>query len=137
MIEVFLDRKFSAPISREVMDVKNPTDFANYEVQENYFDLSPGAFVLGVSSNTIAVPTGFIGIVMARSTYLRAGLYFGCGFVQPGWFNPLVLELCNLLMARSLRLYLDEPIAKVELFPSDSPIYTGKYSVNNPLRPKW
>lgn len=99
-------------------------------------DVPPGDFLLGQSVEHIVVPEGWLGIVFARSTLLRCGLAFGCGFLQPGWSGRLVFELGNLNRHRPLRLRVGRPVAHVHLFrAADLPRYTGRYLRDNPMAP--
>lgn len=116
----------------------DPHEFCGYDdfMAGPYIDLEPGGFLLGLSVDVHTAPVGQLGIVMARSTYLRCGLAFGCGFLQPGWSGRLVLEFGNLNKDRPLRLWIGDPIAKITLVPNDSPIYTGRYAHSNPMGPQ-
>lgn len=134
MQEVLLSNKFTTLSGLDVIDPREPRDFEEF-AREDSILLYPGDFVLAVSINKIVVPHDRIGIVMPRSTLLRCGLSFGCGFVKPGWDQVLVLELGNLNPRRSIRLHIGDAIANVALLRGDVEPETSRYSDHNPMRP--
>lgn len=134
MIELTLSPEFRELEGSGVVD---PRDFRGYVdlVKPTSLSIDPLSFMLGRSVETVDVPVGLVGVVFAKSTLLRCGLAFGCGFLQPGWSGRLVLELGNLNRHRALRLWVDDPIAHVAFFPSDAPAYSGRYAFDNPMAP--
>lgn len=56
-----------------------------------------GAFLLGMTYESIRVPKNMIALVEGRSTYARVGLsmHQTAPWIQPGWSGPIVLEMMN------------------------------------------
>lgn len=65
--------------------------------EREFFELSPGDFVLALTHESITVPKHLIGLVEGRSTYARLGLsmHQTAPWIQPGWSGPIVLEMAN------------------------------------------
>lgn len=65
--------------------------------KREFFELSPGEFVLALTHESIRIPEHLIGLVEGRSTYARLGLsmHQTAPWIQPGWSGPIVLEIAN------------------------------------------
>jgi dCTP deaminase len=65
--------------------------------KREFFELSPGEFVLALTYESIRIPEHLIGLVEGRSTYARLGLsmHQTAPWIQPGWSGPIVLEIAN------------------------------------------
>ncbi len=64
---------------------------------EEPFVLHPGEFVLGTTSERIALPDDVVGRLEGKSSLGRLGLliHSTAGYVDPGWDGKLTLELSN------------------------------------------
>lgn len=73
--------------------------YKRYEIrnpEKDYFTLRPGQFVLGTTVECVDLPTTVAAFVQGRSSIGRAGLTIqNAGFVDPGFFGHITLELKN------------------------------------------
>ena len=61
-----------------------------------YFPLKPGQFVLATTWESVDLPANVAAFVQGRSSIGRAGLTIqNAGFVDPGFFGHITLELVN------------------------------------------
>jgi dCTP deaminase len=80
------------------------------------FVLHPGRIVLAATLEYIAIPSGFAGLVLSRSSFGRLGLIVATAtFIHPGWKGCLTLELSN-VSEIPIELPCGSPIAQLVLF---------------------
>lgn len=74
-------------------ELKRQDEFGDPET----FILHPGAFILGMTHESIKVPTNMIARIEGRSTYARVGLsmHQTAPWIQPGWSGKIILEMMN------------------------------------------
>lgn len=142
-IDLGLSRVFWRP-----QDLDKPGIHVTVDVGEasayDYFDrheadeieLEPGAFVLGETKESIAIPRHLAGWIEGKSGRARHGLIVHCTapHIAPGWGTttrprPITLELANLGKAK-LSLRAGTPIAQLILMRLSSPsltLYAGKH----------
>lgn len=92
--------------------------------------INPGEFFLGVTAETIFLPSNMVGIISARSSIARLGLSVVSQiFMHPGHSQAVALQLAN-LTDRPIKIIPLLPICQIILFQSasyaESP-YHGKY----------
>lgn len=61
------------------------------------YELSPGAFILGTTRETVGLPDDVAGVLIGRSSFGRLGVVAntGAGYVDPGFEGQLTLEFAN------------------------------------------
>ena len=98
-IDLTLDDKFRGLTFNKItlnegIDYKKHTKL----VKVSEIVLKPGAFVLGITKETIKLPDDIVGILTGRSRFARLGLgiHVTASLVQPGVNNKQVLEIKNL-----------------------------------------
>ena len=66
--------------------------------REQGFTLHPKQFVLGTTQERVRLPNDIVGRVEGRSSLGRIGLmvHVTAGYIDPGFFGHITLELCNL-----------------------------------------
>ena len=84
----------------------------------DYYLMSPHAYALGATLETITIPRDHLGLVVGKSTYARCGLIVNTTPLEPGWTGQLVLELHN-ATPLPLRVYAREGIAQLLMLPID------------------
>lgn len=105
-IDISLGTQFTASLKPQI-DAIDPTELTERRIREfqrmvvvpfhKSFILHPGSFLLGVTFESIALPTDIAGFVLSRSGYGRAGLLIATAtYIHPGWKGCLTLELENL-----------------------------------------
>ena len=84
----------------DIMDAGKAQDCTNLvEIQDNQpFIIHPGEFVLASAKEYIKIPHDLIGILHGRSSVGRLGIqvHATSGFVEPGYFGNLTLEMSNI-----------------------------------------
>lgn len=132
-MDLRLGDRFRVTSDTSVVDPRNFRGFHDVHFY-NHLLLDPGEFALGQAAEEVCIPTDRTGLLFATSTYLRCGLYFGCGVVWPGWKGRLVFELGN-LNKRPLKLYVGDIIAHIAFVQGDATPYVGRYTTHNPMEP--
>lgn len=74
-------------------ELKQKDEFGDPET----FPLHPGAFILGMTHESVTVPKNMIARIEGRSTYARVGLsmHQTAPWIQPGWSGKIILEMMN------------------------------------------
>ena len=101
-VDLHVDRYFRVfrNHSLQVIDVKQQQDVLTELVEIDdgeAFILHPGEFVLGSTSERVALPTDLVGRLEGKSSLGRLGLliHTTAGFVDPGFDGYLTLEFSN------------------------------------------
>jgi dCTP deaminase len=104
-VDVRLDRFFRVFLNHTmpVIDVKQNLEELTRLVEidegdpDRCFVLHPGEFVLGSTSERVALPADLVGRLEGKSSLGRLGLliHSTAGFVDAGWDGHLTLELSN------------------------------------------
>ena len=98
---------------------------------EQPFILHPGEFVLGSTSERVALPTDLVGRLEGKSSLGRLGLliHSTAGFVDAGWDGQLTLELSNVANL-PITLYPGMKIGQISFMrmttPADNPYGSGQ-----------
>jgi dCTP deaminase len=84
--------------------------------------LQSGQFVLGATVEVIGMPDDLVARVEGKSSLGRLGLlvHATAGFIDPGFYGHITLELYN-LMPRPILLYPGMPIAQIAFMALDEP----------------
>lgn len=98
--------------------------------EEDPFILHPGEFVLGSTSERVAIPADLVGRIEGKSSLGRLGLliHTTAGFVDAGWDGQLTLELSN-VASLPITLYPGMKIGQISFIrmttAADRPYGTG------------
>jgi len=86
------------------------------------FILEPGQFILGVTNETIMLPSDLMGIIIGRSQFARRGLSVQVGSFKfdPGFIGNAVLEISN-ISKKPITLYSGLPICQIIFMVLSSP----------------
>ena len=111
--------------SLEVIDVKeNQEDLTELvEIQEDSaLILHPGEFVLGATSERVALPNNIVGRLEGKSSLGRLGLliHSTAGFVDPGFDGHITLELSNVANL-PIKLYPGMKIGQISFLYMTTP----------------
>ncbi len=113
-----------------------PLDLTEERVVEDgdYFQLDPGAFVLGRTAEVIRVPTTMVARLEGKSSLGRLGLiiHVTAGFFDPGFEGYGTLEFVNLLQVPIL-LRPGLPICQFSFYQlaGEARPYSGRYTDGN------
>lgn len=109
----------------EVIDVKE--DISEYmdlvQVQpDDFYDLHPKDFILACTAESVSLNNQHAARVEGKSSLGRLGLmvHATAGFIDPGFYGQVTLELANLL-PYPIRLYPGMPIAQIAVFQMAGP----------------
>lgn len=98
------------------VDLKETTDYKDLtdEVIAETLLVKPHETVLGITTETITLPSNICGWLEGRSRFARLGLlvHISAGFIQPGVSNRQVLEITN-LSSNSLVLHANQKICQI------------------------
>jgi dCTP deaminase len=144
-IDFRLGNKFRVfqPSSKTYIDPLDHKDNEDYttliEIKDKEpFVIHPGEFVLGSTLEFIKIPYDLIGILHGRSSIGRLGIqvHATAGFVEPGYFGVLTLEMSNIAripVALYPRMKICQLILQKLRNPSEKPVdkdknakYTGQ-----------
>lgn len=137
-IDLTLDHQFRVPsFTPLVIDPKedNSDNMSLISLEEDeYLDLAPGSFILASTAEIVYLNLSHAARVEGKSSLGRLGLlvHATAGFIDPGFYGQVTLELFNLAPA-PLRLYPGMPIAQLAVFQMAGECttgydVTGKYS---------
>jgi len=94
--------------------------------------IPPNSFVLARSVERMCMPRQVTGIVLCKSTYIRAGVLIPTTVLEAGWEGEITLEIGNVTPLPA-KIYANEGIAQVLFFEGDTGCETsyadrgGKY----------
>jgi dCTP deaminase len=94
--------------------------------------IPPNSFVLARSMETVRMPRDVTGVVLCKSTYIRAGVLIPTTVLEAGWEGVITLEIGNVTPLPA-KIYANEGIAQVLFFTGDEMCETsyadrkGKY----------
>lgn len=97
-INLRLGNTFAVPLQMmEGIRLGDHVKYNHHSVNDgDYFPLKPGQFCLGTTKEYIYVPDNAAAFVQGRSSIGRIGLTVqNAGFVDPGFFGAITLELVN------------------------------------------
>lgn len=86
--------------TNQPIEIKEDCDYKDYtkEIKTKTLFLAPSETVLGVTVETVDMPSNLCGWLEGRSRFARLGLliHISAGLIQPGVKNKQVLEITNL-----------------------------------------
>ncbi len=94
--------------------------------------IPPNSFVLARSVEMVRMPRNVTGVVLCKSTYIRAGVLIPTTVLEAGWSGVITLEIGNVTPLPA-KIYANEGIAQVLFFEGDEACETsyadrkGKY----------
>lgn len=112
--------KIFTNVYSKVVDPKNfaPDAYVDYEGDECI--IPPNSFVLAESVEKIRMPRNVTGLVLCKSTYIRAGVLIPTTVLEAGWEGTITLEIGNVTPLPA-RVYANEGIAQVLFIEGDEP----------------
>ncbi len=134
-VDLHVDRYFRVfrNHTQRVIDVKEDQEELSELVEVREDDaliLHPGEFVLGVTTERIALPDDLVGRLEGKSSLGRLGLliHSTAGFVDPGFDGHLTLELSNVANL-PITVYPGMKIGQISFLrmtaPADAPYGSG------------
>ena len=130
-IDLRLGREFALLKYWEHTDILNFTEDPEYlKINADEFVVPAHTFVLGITMETIQLPSSVTAFLEGRSTIGRMGLFIqNAGWVAPGFKGQIVLELYN-ANTMPIRLTAGHRICQIVLCEMDQKPkkpYQGKY----------
>ncbi|HOA22722.1 MAG TPA: dCTP deaminase [Aggregatilineales bacterium] len=117
-IRVSDEFKVFTNVHSTVVDPKNFDPNAYVDVKGDVCTIPPNSFVLARSVEYIRMPRNVTGIVLCKSTYIRAGVLIPTTVLEAGWEGIITLEISNVTPLPA-RIYANEGIAQVLFFEGD------------------
>jgi len=103
-----------------IVDPKNFDLSAYVDLKGDVCIIPPNSFVLGKSVEYIRMPRNVSGLVLCKSTYIRAGVLIPTTVLEAGWEGIITLEISNVTPLPA-KIYANEGIAQVLFFEGDEP----------------
>ena len=96
-VNVRLGNTFLIPAHHGIFSLGDKIEYERKYVGDNdLYILAPGAFCLATTKEGVALPANLAAFVQGRSSIGRVGLQVqNAGFVDPGFFGHITLELKN------------------------------------------
>lgn len=93
--------------------------------------IGPGEFMLATTAEAVTIPDDVAGFITGRSSVGRSGLFTeNAGFIDPGFYGQLTLELYN-ASPNPILLESGTRVAQLIFMQTDKPVrspYNGKYN---------
>jgi dCTP deaminase len=112
--------KIFTNIHSRIVDPKNFDPESMVDFKGDVCIIPPNSFVLAHSVETIRMPRDVTGLVLCKSTYIRAGVLIPTTVLEAGWEGVITLEIGNVTPLPA-KVYANEGIAQVLFFEGDSP----------------
>lgn len=131
-IRVAEEFKIFTNVFANVIDPKNFNPQALVSFSGSECIIPPNSFVLARSVEKITMPRNVTGLVLCKSTYIRAGVLIPTTVLEAGWAGIITLEIAN-ITPLPVKIYANEGIAQVLFFEGDDACVTsyadrnGKY----------
>lgn len=119
-IRVADEFKIFTNVYTRVVDPKNFDPTSMVDFQGEVCTIPPNSFVLAHSVETLRMPRNVTGLVLCKSTYIRAGVLIPTTVLEAGWEGVITLEIGNVTPLPA-RIYANEGIAQVLFFEGDKP----------------
>jgi dCTP deaminase len=110
--------KIFTNVNSTVVDPKNFDPNAYVDFKGGVCVIPPNSFVLAHSVETMRMPRDVTGVVLCKSTYIRAGVLIPTTVLEAGWEGIITLEISNVTPLPA-RVYANEGIAQVLFFEGD------------------
>lgn len=119
-IRVSDEFKIFTNVYSKTVDPKNFDPSSMVDFRGDVCTIPPNSFVLAHSVETIRMPRDVTGLVLCKSTYIRAGVLIPTTVLEAGWEGVITLEIGNVTPLPA-RVYANEGIAQVLFFQGDEP----------------
>lgn len=112
--------KIFTNVHSRIVDPKNFDPQAYVDFAGEVCVIPPNSFVLAHSVEMIRMPRNVTGVVLCKSTYIRAGVLIPTTVLEAGWEGIITLEISNVTPLPA-KVYANEGIAQVLFFEGDEP----------------
>jgi dCTP deaminase len=112
-----------------------------WEECELPYTLQPGEFVLGCTVECLSIPNHMEAVFQLKSSRGREGYeHVLSGYIDPGFYGNLTLELVNVNRYRTLPLKTNMLIGQIRFMKTDQPVRrpyaaTGHYQNDTKVQP--
>lgn len=117
-IRVADEFKIFTNVNSTVVDPKKFDPNAYVDFKGDVCTIPPNSFVLAHSVEAMRMPRDVTGIVLCKSTYIRAGVLIPTTVLEAGWEGIITLEISNVTPLPA-RVYANEGIAQILFFQGD------------------
>lgn len=117
-IRVGNEFKVFTNVHSTIVDPKNFDLNAYVDVKDEVCVIPPNSFVLAHSVEYMRMPRNVTGLVLCKSTYIRAGVLIPTTVLEAGWEGIITLEISNVTPLPA-RIYANEGIAQILFFEGD------------------
>ena len=112
--------KIFTNIHSRIVDPKDFDPESMVDFRGEVCTIPPNSFVLAHSVETFRMPRNVTGLVLCKSTYIRAGVLIPTTVLEAGWEGVITLEIGNVTPLPA-KVYANEGIAQVLFFEGDDP----------------
>jgi dCTP deaminase len=117
-IRVADEFKVFTNVRSTIVDPKQFDPNAYVDFKGDVCIIPPNSFVLAHSVEYMRMPRNVTGVVLCKSTYIRAGVLIPTTVLEAGWEGIITLEISNVTPLPA-RIYANEGIAQVLFFEGD------------------
>jgi dCTP deaminase len=117
-IRVSDEFKIFTNIHSRVVDPKEFDPKAYVDYRGEVCIIPPNSFVLARSIEMMRMPPNVTGVVLCKSTYIRAGILIPTTVLEAGWEGIITLEITNVTPLPA-KVYANEGIAQILFFEGD------------------
>ena len=117
-IRVANEFKIFTNVNSTIVDPKDFDPNAYVDVESDICIIPPNSFVLAHSVEYLRIPRNVTGIVLCKSTYIRAGVLIPTTVLEAGWEGIITLEISNVTPLPA-KIYANEGIAQILFFQGD------------------
>jgi dCTP deaminase len=117
-IRVSDEFKIFTNIHSRVVDPKEFDSKAYVDFKGEQCIIPPNSFVLARSVEMMRMPPNVTGVVLCKSTYIRAGILIPTTVLEAGWEGIITLEITNVTPLPA-KVYANEGIAQILFFEGD------------------
>jgi dCTP deaminase len=117
-IRVASSFKIFTNVYSRIVDPKQFDPQAYVDFEGDICVIPPNSFVLAESVEMIRMPRNVTGLVLCKSTYIRAGVLIPTTVLEAGWEGTITLEIGNVTPLPA-KVYANEGIAQVLFFEGD------------------
>jgi dCTP deaminase len=117
-IRVSDEFKIFTNIHSRVVDPKEFDPKAYVDFTGEVCIIPPNSFVLARSVEMMRMPSNVTGVVLCKSTYIRAGILIPTTVLEAGWEGIITLEITNVTPLPA-KVYANEGIAQILFFEGD------------------
>ena len=117
-IRVADEFKIFTNVHSRIVDPKSFDPNSMVDFKGDVCIIPPNSFVLARSVETVRMPRTVTGLVLCKSTYIRAGVLIPTTVLEAGWEGVITLEIGNVTPLPA-KVYANEGIAQVLFFEGD------------------